>query len=135
MRIELPGLPPAECSPNSRVYWRSRSAAAREYKESVTMIARLARNKAHWTAPDHAHVLVTFVLPDRRRRDRDNLIARAKPLLDALGPWREVVNSKGKPISAYGADILMDDCPEHADITYELRYEKGISMTIVEITN
>jgi len=134
LRIEIPGLPPKELSPNARVHWSVRSGVAQSYKEVATLVARLERNKARWTSPDMASVHITFVLPDRRRRDRDNLIARAKPLVDALGPWREVTNRKGKVVSAYGADILKDDCPEHADITYELRYEKGKSMTVVEVT-
>ena len=133
LRIEIPGLPPRECSPNARAHWKVRSLTAQDYKEVVTMLANVERHKAHWTAPDKAKVHVVFVLPDRRRRDRDNLITRAKPLIDALGLFREVRNKKGKVISAYGADIIIDDSPEYADITYELRYEKGVSKTVVEV--
>ena len=133
LKVEIPGLPPAECSPNSRVPWYGKLGVARVYKENVTMLGNLERNKAQWTAPDMAKVHVTFVLPDHRRRDRDNLIARAKPLLDALGPWRETQNLKHKVVSAYGADIIKDDCPKHATITYELTYEKGRTVTIVEV--
>jgi len=97
------------------------------------MLGNVERHKVHWTAPDKAKVHVVFVLPDRRRRDRDNLIARAKPLIDALGPFRQTYSRKGKWLSDYGADIIIDDSPEYAEITYELRYEKGQSMTIVEV--
>ena len=134
LHLEIPGLPPRECSPNARVHWKDRSLAAQGYKEVVTMLGNVERHRMHWTAPDKAKVHVVFVLPDRRRRDRDNLIARAKPLIDALGLFREVRNKRGKVISAYGADIIIDDSPEYAEITYELRYEKGQSMTIVEVT-
>uniref|UniRef100_A0A6M3JGE5 Uncharacterized protein n=1 Tax=viral metagenome TaxID=1070528 RepID=A0A6M3JGE5_9ZZZZ len=135
MRIEIPGLPPVECSPNARVHWRDKALKAREYKEVVTMVGNLERHREHWAAPEKATVHVTFVLPDNRRRDRDNLIARAKPLIDALGPFKSVTNRKGEVVSAYGCDILKDDDPKHADITYELVYEKGKSMTIVEVSS
>jgi len=115
------------------VHWKDRSLAAQGYKETVTMLGNVERHKVHWTAPDKAKVHVVFVLPDRRRRDRDNLIARAKPLIDALGPFRQTYSRKGKWLSDYGADIIIDDSPEYAEITYELRYEKGQSMTIVEV--
>ena len=133
LRITIPGLPPRECSPNARVHWKVRSLTAQEYKEVVTMLGNVERHKAKWTAPDKAKVHVVFVLPDRRRRDRDNLIARAKPLIDALGPFRQTYSRKGKWLSDYGADIIIDDSPEYADITYELRYEKGVSKTIAEV--
>ena len=133
LHIEIPGLPPRECSPNARVHWKVRSLTAQDYKEVVTMLGNIERHKLQWTAPNKAKVHVVFVLPDRRRRDRDNLIARAKPLIDALGLFREVRNKRGKVISAYGADIIIDDSPEYADITYELRYEKGVSKTIAEV--
>jgi hypothetical protein len=131
--ITIPGLPPIEASPNDRTPWWAKSPTLREYKETVTMLGNLERSKAHWTVPEMAHVHVTFVLPDCRRRDRDNLIARAKPLIDALGPFREVRNRKGKVISAYGCDIIKDDDPRHADITYELAHEKGVSKVVVEV--
>ena len=103
------------------------------YKEQVTVLGNLERNKARWVAPAHANVLVTFVLPDKRRRDRDNLIASAKSLVDALGPFRQNYNKKDEVVSSYGADILQDDDPKHATITYELRYEKGVSKVEVSV--
>ena len=138
LTIVIPGLPPIEASPNDRTPWYAKSPTLREYKETVTMLGNLERNKAHWAAPDKAKVHVVFVLQDYRRRDRDNLIARAKPLLDALGPFREVWSRPDKHgarhvVSAYGCDIIQDDDPKHADITYDLTHEKGQSRTIVEI--
>jgi len=138
LRIEIPGLPPVEASPNDRTPWYAKSPTLREYKEVVTMLGNLERSKHHWIAPDKAKVNVVFILQDFRRRDRDNLIARAKPLIDALGPFREVRAQRGKRkgevISAYGCDIIQDDDPRHADITYELRHERRQSMTGVEVS-
>jgi len=135
LTITIPGLPPVECSPNARVHWTAKATSAREYKEVVTMLGNLERHRTGWKAPEKAKVHVVFVLQDYRRRDRDNLIARAKPLIDALGPFRSVTNRKGEVVSAYGCDILRDDDPKHADISYELAHEKGQSRTIVEVSD
>lgn len=97
------------------------------------MLGNLERHRVKWTAPEKAKVHVIFILQDYRRRDFDNLIARAKPLIDALGPFKSVTNKKGDVVSAYGCDIIRDDDPRHVDITYEMRHEKGRSATIVEV--
>lgn len=84
--ITIP-LPPVAYSANSRSHWSQRrggraSANAQVYAHVLDAV----RREGHVTKepPRHARVHVLFVLPDMRRRDHDSLIARMKPVFDAL---------------------------------------------------
>jgi Holliday junction resolvase RusA-like endonuclease len=58
-------------------------------------------------------------VPDRRRRDLDNLIASTKPLTDGI----------------VASGLLADDSGDVIrSVSYSVRYEKGVSETIYRIT-
>jgi Holliday junction resolvase RusA-like endonuclease len=83
IRIEYPALPPKEYSPNSRVHWRKRSVRGAIVKMDVALLVMEAGGD--FNRPfNRATVKIMFGLPDKRRRDLDNLIAASKPILDAL---------------------------------------------------
>ena len=63
------------------------------------------------------HVTVTFVYPNRRRRDLDNLAGMAKPCLDAL----------------VDAGLLVDDDAEHCALTIAVRVEVGRRATEIRV--
>jgi crossover junction endodeoxyribonuclease RusA len=127
LRIELPGLPPKECSPNARVHWAVKAKAAAAYRETVRIIAQsfaraysrteVSTSFALGRPLPRAVVSVTFVVPDRRRRDKTNLAASFKAGLDGI----------------VDAGIIVDDSHEHCDDQYHVKYEKGVSQTIVEV--
>ena len=78
--------PPKVLSPNARAHWATRSKAAKAYRYSCFMAAKLAG----LVAPAGRLLLVIeFMPPNRQRRDDDNLIAAFKSgrdgLADALG--------------------------------------------------
>ena len=111
LRIEIPGLPPRELSPNARVHWAVKAKAAREYGQTVFYAAVDARNRSYyetqyemclWKNLDHAKVRVWFYVPPKRRRDIDNLVASFKSGLDAL----------------VRCGILVDDSIGHAEVSY-----------------
>jgi crossover junction endodeoxyribonuclease RusA len=82
----LLGWPPKVLSPNARTHWAARSKAAKAYRYSCFMAAKLAG----LVAPAGRLLLVIeFMPPNRQRRDDDNLIAAFKSgrdgLADALG--------------------------------------------------
>lgn len=120
LTITIPGLPPAILSPNARVHWSQKARAANGYGATVFYCAVDARNRTgepgKWKDLDHAHVTVTFMLPDHRRRDLDNLIASFKPGLDAL----------------VRCGILEDDSAGHVTLEYEAEFGDE-AMTIVEV--
>ena len=79
-----------------------------------------ARNRtgepAKWKNLDGAEVNVTFVLPNKRRRDVDNLIGSMKSGVDAL----------------VRCGILVDDSAGHVTLAYKAEFGQE-AMTIVEI--
>jgi len=76
--IEVPMLPPKECSPNWRGHWAQRSKASKAFKEAVFYFVP---RDTHF---EKARLDLAFVFKDNRRRDEDNLRARFKPGQDAL---------------------------------------------------
>ena len=87
---------------------RSRRAAlakARKVKDlraAVTTVGRSLKMKA---AP-HLHVALHYVPPDRRTRDRDNLVATLKPCIDAL-------TARGATRGWACLSLVPDDDPGH----------------------
>ena len=90
--LDLP-WPPAALNPNRArsLHWTARHGAAKQYRSDCFLTAKartgwLRRNKAPVPMPLPAPVsaTVTFWMPDRRRRDLDNLLAAMKPAWDGL---------------------------------------------------
>ena len=117
MIIHLHRLPDPALNPNKRLHFYKLAAAKRNAKEE--MIARVIEQvKKPYTAFREAHIIITWVAKDNRRRDIDNLFASMKPYIDGL--------------VAYG--ILTDDSADL--ISYTLEYEKGDENdTIIKICN
>lgn len=91
MRIEISQLPPEECSPNWRGHWAEKSKAGKIYQGAVFYQCVDARNlleRGPWRPGfppfQNPRLDLTFVFPQRRKRDEDNLRARFKPGLDAI---------------------------------------------------
>jgi Holliday junction resolvase RusA-like endonuclease len=80
--ITIPRLPPAECSPNSRVHWREKGKAVAIAKDEA-----IAAVKAQeWSGPpvQSALIQVSWGVKDKRKRDTDNFVARTKPFMDGI---------------------------------------------------
>lgn len=87
---------------NDRTHWRRKAKVVRELRTRVAWRAR-SLNVEQWP---HVHVQLTYVPPDRRSRDADNLVATLKPALDAL---TQVGRDRGWPATP----MVPDDTPEH----------------------
>lgn len=91
MRVEISQLPPVEWSQNSRANWAERYKAGRIYQEAVFYSCVDARNRLQ-SVPGcqgfppfkKPRLDLTFVFPNHRTRDENNLRARFKPGLDAI---------------------------------------------------
>ena len=81
LQLTLP-WPPRELSPNARLHWRRLAAAKKSYRQACAMVVR-QQGAGKIDAPALA-VSLTFVPPDRRLRDLDNLIASMKSGMDGL---------------------------------------------------
>jgi len=104
MRIEVTQLPPVSSSPNWRGHWSDKYKAGKAYHDAVFYYCVDARNralKAGMSFPfAKARLDLTFVFPQKRRRDRDNMLSQAKPGIDAI----------------VDAGLLLDDDSEHLEI-------------------
>ncbi len=111
--------PPRALSPNARVHWRRLAKAKAQYKEACGWVIRV--NAGAYiegillTSPVTAQV--TFVVPDKRRRDTDNHLTMLKPCFDAL----------------VGMGILEDDSHDKLRIL-EPKWERGEKKVIVELS-
>tara|TARA_R100000687_G_C6324018_1_gene106380 strand:- start:2 stop:358 length:357 start_codon:yes stop_codon:yes gene_type:complete len=114
MRIELGHLPDPDLNPNKRLHWSELSRAKREAKE-LAMVLVLEQGRPS-TPYDQAHITITWVAKDKRRRDIDNLFAAMKAYIDGL----------------VHVGLIADDSAMH--VSYTLRYERGdTDNTILEV--
>lgn len=116
LRVYIPGRPP---TPNNRFgnpYAEAKELA--QWRADARNLALHAASQASWRTPELARLTVTFVLPDHRDRDLDNLVASTKPLTDGL----------------VDAKVLPGDSLRHlVSVTYGWRYERGIAATLYTI--
>jgi len=118
LRLELP-LPPRELSPNAGKKWNVHKINRITQKAQSDTIARIREQIPRGKPLERATVTITFVVPTRARRDLDNLIAAAKPFQDGL----------------VLAGVIADDNTGVIKTEYPgIVYEKGKSMTIIEVT-
>ena len=116
LTITIPGRPP---TPNSRRHWRAVHADNTKWKTVAWMSANKAVPGRRMPNIQRAAVAIEFVVPDRRHRDLDNLIASTKPLTDGI----------------VAAGVLADDSSDVlVSVTYSVRYEKGVTATVYTIT-
>ena len=85
--LVIPNFLPAQLANGPHEHWATKQSKKREASSMVRMAAMLAK----WTpVPGRVRLDITFVFPQKRRRDYDNLVARTKGLLDGLkGRWFE----------------------------------------------
>jgi crossover junction endodeoxyribonuclease RusA len=114
MRIELGRLPDANLSPNKRLHHMTVYRAKASAKMSAIALV-MAQGK-----PDHpyekAHITITWIAKDKRRRDTDNLFAAMKSFIDGL----------------VHVGLLRDD--DAMRVSYTLQYQQGEKAnTIIEV--
>lgn len=81
MIVKLP-WPPKILSPNAREHYHAVARIKAQYREACWALAHQAGIKA--PADAEPHITLTFVPPDKRRRDLDNMLASMKSGLDGL---------------------------------------------------
>ena len=81
MTITLP-WPPAILSPNQRPHWSAKSRAAAAYRAECFWATKSAQTATLKQGPLDLRVI--FCAPNKRKRDRDNLLASIKAGLDGM---------------------------------------------------
>lgn len=111
MIIELP-WPDPKLNPNRSkgMHWGSTSAARKKAREAACWLTIAAMRTAGVGVAKSKTALfpltITFVQPDKRARDRDNLLAALKPQLDGVADGLGANDSQFDPITIkreYGA--------------------------------
>ena len=114
MRLELGHLPDRDLNPNKRLHHMQLYRAKRQAKdEAMALVLEQGRPDIPY---EKAHITITWVAKDKRRRDPDNLFASMKPYIDGL----------------VEAGLIADDSAMH--VSYTLRYERGEKdNTVIEV--
>jgi len=118
MIIELGHLPDPDLNPNKRLHYMKLASAKRLAKdEAMALVYEQVGMKGRPETPyESAHITITFVAANKRRRDIDNLLASCKSSIDGI----------------VAAGVIADDSAMH--VSYTLRYERGDkNNTIIEI--
>lgn len=97
--IDLP-FPDARLNPNRSkgVHWAATSALRKKARADAYLLTLAAMGGRKWR--DHGAALtITFIQPDRRQRDRDNLLASSKPALDGVADALGVNDAHFDPVT------------------------------------
>ena len=79
------GWPPTELSPNARLHWAKLARAKKQYRNACFSVSKEQLKKFKTdNIPEKLVLEMTFIPPDRRNYDRDNLVARMKAGIDGL---------------------------------------------------
>jgi transcriptional regulator with XRE-family HTH domain len=112
--IELGHLPDPDLSPNKRLHYMELYKAKASAKQEAAALVMAQGKPAR--PYEQAHITITWVAKDKRRRDVDNLFASCKASIDGL----------------VAVGLLADDDAMH--VSYTLRYEQGTrDNTIIEV--
>lgn len=92
--IDLP-WPPRALHPNAREHWGTKDRATRKARADAAWLAKAAGlRRGDRDIPDALRVTVVFFPPDKRDRDRDNLLANCKAYFDGISDVLGVNDSK-----------------------------------------
>ena len=81
------GWPPTDLSPNARKHWAQVARAKKQYRKDCYSVSKeqlKKYKKVTENIPERLVLEMTFIPPDRRSYDRDNLVARMKSGIDGL---------------------------------------------------
>ena len=112
LRLVLP-LPPKVLSPNARCPWAVKSKAVKLYRFGARVVAMSEWDSARDPLAE-CDILCVFHFKDRRKRDRDNLLASMKSAFDGIADAGIVAND-----SSFRHQVeIGDPCAEpHVEIT------------------
>lgn len=98
MKVTLP-FPPKELNPNKRNDRRAIGGIRARYRDECYYLSRQQTAAAKWVPLiTEVALSVTFVQPDKRLRDVDNMLASAKSALDGFALALGMNDRQFKPI-------------------------------------
>jgi len=114
--VTLP-FPDRRLNPNNSKgkHWAATAALRKAARVEAALLTRAAGAGARFAPGQELALVVTFIHPDRRARDRDNLLAACKPMLDGV------------------ADALGVNDSQFELMTIRRQYGKKPGMVLIEI--
>lgn len=104
--------PSKDLSPNARIHWARKAKAVKQARQAAGYLTIGASRGARGQFKGAAKLSFTFCPPDKRRRDRDNLIASMKAATDGIADAIGIDDSKfettyriGEPVK--GGTVLV----------------------------
>ena len=79
--VRLP-WPDRKLSPNARVHWAAKAGAVKLARQTACVLTLCQMTPGTQILANELHL--QFCPPDKRRRDRDNMIASAKAYIDGI---------------------------------------------------
>lgn len=101
MIVTLP-FPSAKLNPNNSkgVHWAATATLRKKAHADAWVLTKEAVFSASWIPTSNSVALdITFVQPDARRRDRDNLLAALKCSLDGVAAALGIDDSQFEPVT------------------------------------
>lgn len=121
MKIELP-WPDARLNPNrskGRHWGATSDLRGRARKEAWALAHQANQDGPRFEVGVDVPVRITFIQPDRRYRDRDNLLAALKPSLDGVADALGINDAQFEPIT----------------LSRAFSAKSGVGLVIVEVGN
>ena len=102
------GWPPTELNPNRRMHWTKLAMAKKKYRNACFSVSKEQLKKFNIdNIPEKLVLEMTFIPPDRRSYDRDNLVARMKAGIDGLADALKINDKRfNTVISTMDTDYL-----------------------------
>lgn len=100
IEITLP-WPNAKLNPNRSkgCHWKSTASLRKLARADAYFLTKQASRGATFPMGQEVAMVIVFVQPDRRARDRDNLLAAFKPSLDGVADALGVNDAQFEPIT------------------------------------
>ena len=80
--------PPRELHPNARIHFMAKAKITKQYREYARIMAR--QSGIELPAEGKIDVYITFLPPDKRRRDMDGCLNSVKAALDGIADGLKV---------------------------------------------
>ena len=98
--VTLP-FPDRRLNPNNSKgkHWAATVALRKAARVEAALLTRASGAGARFGPGQELALVVTFIQPDRRARDRDNLLAACKPMLDGVADALGVNDSQFEPMT------------------------------------
>jgi Holliday junction resolvase RusA-like endonuclease len=115
-------FPSAKLHAHNKGHWRSKVAAIKAIRRSVAIVIQQAEGFKPKPWP-FARLTITFMVPDRRRRDTLNMMQSLKPVIDGVVDAGLIADDNWQTLCIQKPSVSLAEKPDQAFV--ELCFFKG----------